>query len=61
MTNKERVRRMAVAREQVYLEIVYDIYLCGDTVYIKGEVGGDLVQYRVVFNTDGTVKYVAEK
>jgi hypothetical protein len=61
MTNKERMRRMAVAREQVYLEIVYDIDLCGDTVYIKGEVGGDLVQYRVAFNADGTVKYVAEK
>jgi hypothetical protein len=52
---------MAVAREQVYLEIVYDIDLCGDTVSIKGEVGGDLVQYRVAFNADGTVKYVAEK
>jgi hypothetical protein len=61
MTNKERMRRMAVAREQVYLEIVYDIDMCGDTVYIKGEVGGDLVQYRVAFNADGTVKYVAEK
>lgn len=61
MTRKERMERMAVAREQVYLEIVYDIDMCGDTVYIKGEIGGDLIEYRVVFNTDGSVKYVAEK
>ena len=61
MTNKERMRRLRVARELVYLELVYDIDICGDTVYIKGEVGGDLMQYRVVFNADGSVKYVAEK
>lgn len=48
MTRKERMERMAVAREQVYLEIVYDIDMCGDTVYIKGEIGGDLIEYRLM-------------
>ena len=55
------MERMAVAREQVYLEIIYDIDMCGDTVYIKGETGGDLRNIRVAFNADGTVKYVTEK
>ena len=61
MTRKERMERMAVAREQVYLEIIYDIDMCGDTVYIKGETGGDQRNIRVAFYADGTVKYVTEK
>ena len=61
ISRREKERRMAVAREEAGLELVYSVDLFGDFVEVKGEIGGDLYRRRTYFNNDGTVKYTVEK
>ena len=61
ISKNERLRRLSVAQDEADLEIVYSVDMCGDTVDVKGETGGDLRHIRVTFNKDGSIKYIGEK
>lgn len=42
------------------IELIYDVFECKDFVEIKGDIGGDVVCYRVYFDGDD-VDYVCER
>lgn len=43
------------------VEIIYDIDECRDFVEVRGDIGGDVVRYRVYFDENDNVDYVCAK
>lgn len=43
------------------VEIIYDVFEASDFVEVKGEIGGDLVCYRVYFDSNDNVDGVYAK